>query len=257
MMLNSILKLVLPAVIFTAESLMAQSPGSIPDKPEVIFVAGGSFQMGNNSGKSDDKPVHTVTVSSFSIGKYEVTVGQYKAFCNATGRSMPDPPYWGWQDKHPMVYLSYADAVSYCNWLSKQYGGNWRLPTEAEWEFAARGGNQSKGSTYPGGNEIAELAWFTDNAGEQSQAVGLKKPNDLGLYDMSGNAFEFCSDWYGPYSSETQNSPLGPSSGTKRVIRGGCFMSSAAGCGIAFRTSHLADYSDDHGYLGFRVVLSQ
>ena len=134
-----------------------------------------------------DETPHQVTLSSYSIGKYEVTVGQYKAYCTATGTPMPDAPQWGWNDKHPMVNVNYNDAVAYCNWLGEEYGGDWRLPTEAQWEFAAKGGNNSKGYTLSGGNDLDELAWYANNAGGKTQSVGLKKPNELGIYDMSGN----------------------------------------------------------------------
>ena len=198
---------------------------------------------------------HSVTVSSFSIGKYEVTVGQYKAYCAATGTAMPYAPEWGWNDKHPMVNISYNEAVAYCNWLGEEYGGDWRLPTEAEWEFAARGGNNSKGYTYSGGNDLDELAWYADNAGGKTQTAGRKKSNELGIYDMSGNVWERCKDWYGDYSSSAQSNPKGPSSGSRRVLRGGSCGNAATDCRVANRTycSPGNRYDDS----GFRVLFSQ
>lgn len=244
-------------LILIIYKLPAQAPATIPEKPEMVFVKGGTFNMGSNSGESDEKPVHNVTLSSYSIGKYEVTVGQYKAFCTATGRAMPYAPSWGWNDKHPMVNVSYNEAVSYCNWLGEKFGGDWRLPTEAEWEYAARGGNNSNGYTYAGGDKLENLGWFADNAGEQTQAVGRKKPNELGLYDMSGNVLEWCSDWYdaGYYATSPATNPKGSSSGKYRVLRGGSLYNDATYCRVANRNSDAPAYRSDD--CGFRVVLSQ
>ena len=202
-----------------------------------------------------DETPHQVTVSSYSIGKYEVTVGQYKAYCTATGTAMPDAPEWGWNDKHPIVNVNYNDAVAYCNWLGEEYGGDWRLPTEAEWEFAARGGNNSKGYTYSGGNDLDELAWYADNAGGKTQTVGRKKSNELGIYDISGNVWEWCKDWYGDYSSSAQNNPKGPASGFARVLRGGSWNIAATDCRVAYRLSLSPEGRSGSG--GFRVLLSQ
>lgn len=243
-------------LLFTATA-MAQAP-AIPDKPEVIFVQGGTFSMGSNSGGFHEKPEHSVTVSSFSIGKYPVTVGQYKKFCESTGRQMPeDTPSWGWNNSHPMVLVNYNDAVAYCNWLGEEYGGDWRLPTEAEWEYAAKGGNKSNGYTYSGSNDLETVGWFRDNAGGQTNRVGRKKANELGIYDMSGNVWEWCRDMYDSYyyANSPENNPRGPATGSTRVMRGGSFYSRSSGCRVVTRD----DFTPDRlgHYLGFRVVLSQ
>ena len=242
--------------VATSTLLLAQAPATIPEKPEVIMVQGGSFQMGSNQ-ETDEQPVHSVSVNSFSIGKYEVTVGQYKVFCTATGRAMPEEPNWGWQDKHPMVNVTYNDAVSYCNWLGEKFGGDWRLPTEAEWEYAARGGNKSNRYTYAGGDELEKVAWFEDNAGGQTQAVGRKKANELGIYDMSGNVWEWCKDWYGEdyYKTSPATNPKGPTSGELRVLRGGGWDGGAAYCRVAYRCGGTPSHRNH--FSGFRVVLSQ
>ena len=243
--------------LFMLTQLTAQSPTNIPTKPEVVFVQGGIFSMGSNSGQHDERPVHSVTVSDFSIGKFEVTVGQYKAFCNETGRSMPEAPSWGWQDRHPIVNVTYNDAVAYCNWLGEKFGGDWRLPTEAEWEYAARGGNKSNGYTYSGSNDLESVAWFEDNAGGQTNSVGRKKLNELGIYDMSGNVWEWCRDRYveNYYSNSPSSNPRGPSSGSDRVLRGGSWRINAPYCRVAYRNYGTPDYRND--VYGFRVVLSQ
>jgi formylglycine-generating enzyme required for sulfatase activity len=246
---------ILAVSLLTSTAIYAQAPASIPEKPEVIAVKGGTFSMGGTG--SDEKPVHNVTVSDFSIGKYEVTVGQYKAFCTATGKSMTEAPSWGWNDKHPMVNVNYNDAVSYCNWLGEKYGGDWRLPTEAEWEYAARGGNKNTGYTYAGSDELEKVGWFADNAGGQPQSVGRKKPNELGIFDMSGNVWEWCKDWYSEsyYSNSPSQNPKGAASGTARVLRGGSWDDAAAYCRVAFRDRN-GPSSRGNRY-GFRVVLSQ
>lgn len=189
-----------------------------PQNPNMVFVKGGSFIMGN--GAEDKKWAHAETVADFSMSRYEVTVGEYKTFCTATNRAMPEAPYWGWNDQHPMVNVSYNDAIAYCQWLSKTLGVTYRLPTEAEWEFAANGGTQSKGYTHAGSNDINQVAWYYKNANYQMQAVGQKKPNELGLFDMTGNAWEWCSDWY---VGTTIAGKI--AEGTHHVLKGGSSMS--------------------------------
>jgi sulfatase modifying factor 1 len=238
-------------------NLYGQTPATIPEKPETVLVLGGTFSMGSNDGITDEKPVHRVTVSSFSIGKYEVTVSQYRAFCTETGRQMPGSPSWGWRDNHPIVNVSWHDCVAYCNWLGEKYGGDWRLPTEAEWEYAARGGNKSQGYKYAGSHDLESVAWFEDNSGGQINSIGRKRPNELGLYDMSGNVWEWCRDWYdvGYYNNSPSSNPRGPSTGSRRVLRGGSWSNSAEDCRVALRFYNAPGdriYTD-----GFRVVLSQ
>ncbi|MEI6820729.1 MAG: formylglycine-generating enzyme family protein [Bacteroidota bacterium] len=221
------------------------------DKPEMINVEGGTFQMGSNDGSSGDKPVHSVTVSRFKICTHLITVGEYKIFCIATERPMPEAPSWGWNDRHPMIYISWNDADAYCDWLSNELKGNYRLPTEAEWEYAARGGNKSKGFTYAGSNDLNEVGWYKDNS-VATNPVMKKKPNELGLYDMSGNVWEWCSDWLGEYSSKAQTNPKGPLKGYERVMRGGCFKRRASFCRSTNR-SQPAPVNGDNNF-GFRVV---
>ena len=202
--------------------------------PDLIFVKGGQFKMGNAKSGGDEVPVHDVRISDFYIGKYEVTVAQYRAFCNATGHSFPAPPppkwyeehdhaiKWQWCDTYPIVNVSYFDAKAYCKWLSETTGEKYDLPTEAQWEYAARGGQQSKNYRYAGSNDIDEVAWYDETTNEKGiKKVGLLQPNELGIYDMSGNAWEWCLDFYAKYPSGTQRDPQGPSKGDFRVIRGG------------------------------------
>jgi len=236
-----------------ASTLQAQTSTTLPDKPEVVTVEGGTFTMGS-SVETDETP-HTVTLSSYSIGKYPVTVGQYKKYCTATGTAMPEAPSWGWKDKHPMVNVNYNDAVAYCNWLGETYGGDWRLPTEAQWEFAARGGTKSNKYTYSGSDDLDEVGWYADNAGGKTQTVGRKKANELGIYDMSGNVWEWCKDWYGDYSATAQTNPKGATTGSYRVLRGSGWDDSASACRVA--TRNFGDPAGRNGSRGFRVLLSQ
>ena len=237
----------------------AQLPADVQAKvPETILVQGGTFKMGSNDGDVDEKPIHTVTVGSFYMSKYEVTVAQYREFCKATGRAMPATPKWGWHDNHPIVNVNWKDATAYCRWLSELTKQTYRLPTEAEWEYAARGGNKSKGYTYAGGNTLSELAWHGDNSLEQTHPVGTKKPNELGLYDMSGNVFEWCADIYSDryYAESPDKNPKGPEGGDERILRGGSWYGNGKyGCRVAIRVACIPDAKDD--YDGIRIVRSE
>jgi len=236
---------------------------------EMIFVGGGTFRMGSNNGDDDEKPVHSVTLSDFFIGKYEVTQGLWKS---VTGNN---PSRFTGDDNLPVENLSWYDAVEFCNKLSekeglqKVYSGSgdnitmnmnangYRLPTEAEWEYAARGGSLSKGYEYSGSNNTDDVAWYWDNSGRKSgrktHPVGQKQPNELGIYDMSGNVLEWCWDWYGSYGSDSQTNPTGPSSGSFRVGRGGSWRSNAGRLRPANRFYDLFPDDRDNN-LGFRLL---
>ncbi len=225
--------------------------------PEMIPVEGGTFEIGDELGQgfADELPVHSVSLLTFSMAKTQTTVLQWITYCEASGRSMPPKaPDEGWNDNHPMVYVSWADAMDYCKWLGKTLGGRWRLPTEAEWEYAARGGNKSQGYIYSGGNDIDHVGWFQENAAGQTQAVGLKKPNEPGLYDMSGNVWEWCMDWYDEsyYVNSPLDNPTGPASGTRRVLRGGSWLLGATQCRVSNRDCSEPAHRDFD--FGFRVV---
>ena len=224
-----------------------------PIIPEFVAVKGGTFQMGSNSGRIDEKPVHSVTVSDFNISKTEVTFEQYDAFCDAIGRDKPDDEGWG-RGNRPVIYVDWQDAFDYCEWMSKTTGKTYRLPTEAEWEYAARGGSKSKGYTYSGGNNLYAVAWYDNNSRDKTHPVAQKQPNELGLYDMSGNVYEWCSDWYGDYSSSPQTDPQGSNSEEYRVLRGGGWLHHDSGCRVAFRLGYSPD--GRYNFYGFRLVLS-
>jgi formylglycine-generating enzyme required for sulfatase activity len=232
----------------------------------MVHVQGGTFQMGSTSGDYNEKPVHSVTLSDFYISKYEVSQGEYKALM---GKS-PSDSAKGIGDNYPVNKVSWNDAVEYCNALSRKEGltpaysgsgdnvscnfnaNGYRLPTEAEWEYAARGGNSSKAYTYAGSNTLGNVAWYSDNSGSKSHPVGQKQANELGLFDVSGNILEWCWDWKGTYSSGSQSDPKGTSTGSTRITRGGSFGAP----GKYGRTSSRADFEAAYSSfgLGFRVV---
>lgn len=219
----------------------------------MVYVSSGTFTMGATSeqgsdAESDEKPTHSVTLSSYYICKYEVTQALWRAVMGS------NPSYFK-GDNLPVERVSWNDCQTFINRLNSYTGRNFRLPTEAEWEFAARGGNYSRHYKYSGSNYIGDVAWYGDNSDSRTHPVGTKQPNELGLYDMSGNVYEWCSDWYGSYSSYSQSNPTGPNGGSCRVERGGCWYCFARFCRSSFRNGGTPGGSS-YG-LGLRLVLSQ
>ena len=208
---------------------------------------GATSEQGSDA-DSDEYPVHSVTLSDYYIGETEVTQELWKAVMGS------NPSYFKGSQK-PVEQVSWNDCKEFITKLNKLTGKNFRLPTEAEWEYAARGGNKSKGYKYSGSNTIGNVAWYTDNSSSKTHDVKTKTPNELGIYDMSGNVYEWCEDWYGNYSSGSQTNPTGPSTGSYCVLRGGCWYDSAKACRVSYRYS----YNPDNGNLinGFRLAFSQ
>lgn len=243
---------------------------------EMIYVKGGTFRMGAMVEQGDDaidreKPVHSVTLSDYYIGKFEVTQGLWMVVMGS------NPSNFKKGDNYPVDRVSWNDVQTFLTKLNQLTGKKYALPTEAQWEYAARGGigigrsvyvwsdgfsvlhfefGSSGGGVatkYSGSDDIDEVAWYTNNSGGSTHPVGTKRPNALGIYDMSGNVEEWCSDWYGSYSNESQTNPTGPSSGSARVLRGGSRSEIARRCRVSFRNC----YFPSRGGIdfGFRVVL--
>lgn len=219
-----------------------------------ILVEGGTFRMGNDNGLSpDESPEHDVTVSSYYISATEVTFDQYDQFCDATKRNLPGDNGWG-RGSRPVINVNWNDAYEYCRWASEVTGTTIRLPTEAEWEYAARGGRKSRGTTFSGSNNIDAVAWYSENADSTTHPVAGRQPNQLGIYDMTGNVWEWCSDWYSDeyYADSPEKNPRGPLVGQYHVLRGGSWLSKVPYCHITTRSSLRSDYVSVNN--GFRVV---
>ncbi len=245
------LKLLITLLIMFGINLFAQNE-KLPI-PEMVFIKGGTFQMGSNDGKRNEKPVHSVTISNFYMSKYEVTFAEYDVFCEATGLEKPHDEGWG-RGNHPVINVSWNDAVAYCKWLSKETGKNYSLPTESEWEYVAGGGRiHQKWAGTNNEKTLTDYAFYGSNAEYKTHPVGSKKPNRFGLYDMSGNVWEWCSDWYGVYPNSLQKDPKGGTSGSDRVNRGGGCYVLASYCRVTERRKYRPSFSGSN--LGFRVVL--
>lgn len=241
-----------------------------------VLVEGGTFAMGDSFGDGNryEKPTHSVTLDSFYISKYEVTQKEFASIMEFNPSSFSG-------DNSPVERVTWYDAVMYANKLSEKEGltpyynienvtkegdkiteatvtiaggKGYRLPTEAEWEYAARGGKQSKGYKYSGSDNIDEVAWTEENSKGTIHTVGEKKNNELGIYDMTGNIYEWCWDWYGDYTEESKTNPTGPLNGTDRVNRGGSLLGDAYYATVSFRWL----FKPENGYfiIGFRLVRS-
>ncbi len=252
------------------------NPKVINDPPylDMIQIEGGTFMMGSEE-NIHEQPVHEVQVTDFYLGKYPVTVKQYMEFVEETGTRYPE-----WLDQgnryniftgtdnhykpleavllkenHPIVGISWMDAMAYCKWLGEKTRKEYRLPSEAEWEYAARGGRLSSGFKYSGSNKLKEVGWYSKNSQEETKGVGLKLPNELGLYDMSGNVLEWCADyWHGSFKGAPSNGSAWIKGGDKddRVVRGGSWDDDDRLCRVSYR---LGDYVYDRlNFVGFRVA---
>lgn len=234
---------------------------------KMVAVEGGTFTMGATAEQDSDaydreKPAHQVTLSSFCIGETEVTQALWLAVMGSNPSYFTPSNNYAENLQRPVEYVSWNDCQTFISRLNELTGKTFRLPTEAEWEFAARGGNKSKGYKYAGSNNINEVAWYRDNIPSQSsgttgygttQTVATRMPNELGLYDMSGNVLEWCQDWYDSYSSGAQTNPIGPASGSDRVDRGGSWINNARFCRVSYRNY---SYPSLRGsYLGLRLAL--
>ena len=241
-------------------------------KFKMVYVEGGTFVMGCTSEQSgqcesDESPAHNVSLGSYYMAEYEVTQSLWQAVMGTTiynqqSKASASSTY-GVGDNLPMYYISHTECEEFCGRLNNllrdqlPQGFKFRLPTEAQWEYAARGGVNAKPTIYSGSDYVSEVAWYTDNSGGGVKQVGLKDPNELGLYDMSGNVYEWCADWYSSsfYSSSPQHDPKNLSSGSSRVARGGSWIGYASYCRVSFRSNYSPGYR--YSYVGFRLALVQ
>ena len=215
---------------------------------KMVRVQGGTFQMGATSEQgsdaySDETPVHSVTLSDYYIGQTQVTQELWEAVMGS------NPSYFKGDNQRPVENVSWNDCQEFIEKLNRLTGKNFRLPTEAEWEYAARGGNKSRGYKDSGSNNSDVVAWYGNNSGDKTHLVATKQSNELGLYDMSGNVWEWCQDWYGKYKSNSQINPTGPSTGSRRVLRGGSWGNRARFVRVSFRNGYAPDNRNDNSGL--------
>jgi formylglycine-generating enzyme required for sulfatase activity len=212
---------------------------------EMVRIPGGGFWMGSQSEEAgdDEQPVHKVTLNGFRIGKYEVTQRQWQAVMGSNPSKFKG-------DNHPVEQVSWDDVQDFIRKLNQMSGKQYRLPTEAEWEYAARGGKDGPGNDRYGSPDL--IAWYDGNSGDTTHPVGGKQPNAYGLYDMLGNVWERCSDWYGAYTASAKTNPTGPSAGSNRVIRGGSWYDYARFVRAPYRFN---TPGNRHYDLGFRLAM--
>ena len=229
---------------------------SIPVKDgisiDMVKVEAGTFMMGATSEMkdpySDEKPVHQVTLTNdYYMGKYEVTQALWQAVMGSNPSNFKG-------DNLPVETVNWNDCQEFISKLNSLTGRKFRLPTEAEWEYAARGGKKSRGYQYSGSSNISDVAWYDGNSVNKTHPVGTKQANELGIYDMTGNVWEWCSDWYSSYSSSSQTNPTGSDSGSARVSRGGGWFNDASYCRLSVRFYYTPDFRLD--ILGLRLALS-
>ncbi len=273
---NYVLSIVL-AVVFSC-SFAQVSDNSWP---EMVKVSGGDFMIGANKkdqqAEKDEKPSRKITVSDFYMSKFEVTVWEWKEYVKATGEKMPPKQKWGWNNDFPITNITWEDAVEYCNWLSRKQGltpayskrgpryvcdfdsNGFRLPTEAEWEYAAHGGKKSKGYKYAGATDLELIAWYVSNSEGRPHAYGSKYKNELGIYDMSGNVWEWCWDFYKEThfkavkkGMESDPSARGPRRGEKRIVKGGSWDSKQSFLRISNKVATLP--GNTYEFYGMRLV---
>lgn len=254
-------------------ALFALNLSNAQYKPDMVTVKGGTFMMGTKDNpyiETDEQLAHEVSVNDFEIGKFEVSIFEWSAYVRDQKLKFPNISYVS--KNSPIRSISWIDAINYCNWLSEKNGykpvykrtnnqytcdfsaNGYRLPTEAEWEFAAKGGNQTKNFKYSGSNKAEIVAWYKENSAGKIHQVGTKLANELGIYDMSGNVWEWCWDWYNKdfYLTESGDNPDGPERGTERCLRGGSWDSRLYSLRCANRLKDKPFVSSE--FYGFRLA---
>ena len=223
----------------------------------MVYIKGGTYMMGatddDTYARPWEKPAHQVTLSDYYIGEVEVTQALWRAVMSSNPSWFTSSNGYTTNLNRPVERVTYTDCKSFITRLNQNTGMQFRLPTEAEWEYAARGGSRSRGYLYSGSNDIDEVAWYKDVSNDMTQVVGSKAPNELGLYDMSGNVEEWCNDWYDLYTEGAQTNPTGPTTGTYRVTRGGSWDQAFRTCRVTYRYDALVDTKSNH--VGLRLAL--
>ncbi|WP_082591137.1 formylglycine-generating enzyme family protein [Sediminicola sp. YIK13] len=241
---------------------------NIIKNPKMVEIEGGTFIMGQNNGEGDEKPEHLVEIKDFYIAKFEITVAEYRKFCNATKRDMPKKPEWGWIDNHPIINTSWNDAIGYIEWLNEKTHQDYRLPTEAEFEYVIRNGGEPGvypwGELQPTNENLADETYKSKTSRSRiwenyqdsfafTAPVGSFEPNKLGVCDINGNIWEWCSDWYGAYSNQKMIDPQGPISGKNKVGRGASYDADP----WHSRSASRAFVEPDFKRPGFRLALNK
>jgi formylglycine-generating enzyme required for sulfatase activity len=242
------LKIISIIFILAGATFACDKQPTHPAAPQMATVKSGTFTMGctDNACYDWELPQHQVTLNSYKIAMYPITQKQWVAI-------MGTNPSHFIGDDLPVETVNWLEVQEFIAKLNEATGLHYRLPTEAEWEFAARGGNKTNNYSYSGSNAIEEVAWYQDNSENKTHPVGTKAANELGIYDMSGNVWEWCSDWYEVYTDAASTNPTGPQSGILHVIRGGSWGNESQRCRVSNRSTAAPDVC--HGALGFRVVL--
>ena len=240
----------------TASCVVTVLPPPHPAEPELVLVEGGTFMMGADDSDADafpaERPAHQVTLSSFKISKYEVTQKQWVALMGTNPSGFKG-------ENLPVENVSWDDVQEFIQRLNAATEKNYRLPTEAEWEYAARGGNKSKGYKYSGSNDVDAVVWYSGNSNGTTHAVGTKAPNELGIYDMTGNVDEWCQDWFDIdyYSYSPVNNPTGASTGTDRCCRGGGWCWTARQSRVTYRAMTRPNQGTNGEHYGFRLAIDK
>lgn len=257
-----------------AQSTASLEPRELDDANRYVAVSGATFRMGSRDDSGGETESHFAVLGDFTISATEVTFEEYDRYVESENVRAPSDQGWG-RGERPVVDVSWLDAIKYANWLSSRDGldpayeisgdeviwnqdaNGWRLPTEAEWEFAAKGGSQGEETDFAGSDEMISVAWYSFNAGNQTQPVAMRSPNELGAYDLSGNVEEWVWDWYDPeyYQRSPRNDPTGPTAGDERVVRGGSFRDNVGALQVTSRGSAVP--SERAPYRGFRLVKSE
>jgi len=251
-------------IVLPAMSVQDQADPVLPESFDgMVLIRGGTFEMGDTfgDGEADEKPAHTVTLDDFYLSRKEVTVAEYRLFCEETDRELPPEPPWGWLDDHPVVNVTWHDVIAYSMWFSKKTRKTYHMPSEAEWEYAARGGG--KAIKYPTGDALgpdqancARFAeWEKDKSKPGTMPVGSFSPNELGIHNLAGNVHEWVGDCYKAdfYAKSRERNPTGPNFGRLRVCRGGSWSSPPEVARCSNRNSAEAVFRAHN--LGFRLAV--